>query len=172
MNEKNKIYILDTSVILSGKPIIFNDHKFVTTPGVSSEISSDDRDYQNFQYLKESGLEEYSPSDKSVKEIKKIILKTGDIDRLSSVDIGILALAFDLKKNDNLPVILTDDYSIQNVAEYLNLDYQGLNQLKITKKFKWICRCRGCGKKFNKNIRVCPICGTETKKTVSRIEDV
>jgi len=170
--KKLEIYILDTSAILSGKPLDFEDMQIVTTQGVSDELKPGGRDYQNFQFLREKGLVILAPSLKAMAKIKEIAVETGDIDRLSNTDLEILSLAYELKKDDKNSVILTDDFSIQNVAEYLKIRYEGINQSKITKKFKWTCRCQGCGKKFEDNIKVCPICGAETKKIVSSEENV
>ena len=69
-------------------------------------------------------------------------------------------------------IILTDDYSIQNVANNLNLKFQSFTQRGITKKFKWHYRCPGCGKRFRKSVKNCPICGTETRITLHSKEDI
>ncbi len=168
MNKKIKKYVLDTSAILSGKPIDLGDAKIVSTYRVSEELSPGGRDYQNFQYLKEKGLILLTPNKDSVDEVQKISKKTGDKSRLSKTDIEVLALALELKKQNNHEIIiLTDDYSIQNVANTLNLKFEAINQFGITKRFKWDCRCRGCGKKFKDSIKICPICGTETRNIVS-----
>jgi len=173
LNKKNKskIYILDTSIILSGKPISLDDGSLVTTPGVSNEITPGGKDYHNFQYLLELGLLIHSPSKKSIDKILETSSLTGDKGRLSETDTELLALAYELKKTDDKePVILTDDYSIQNIANHLEIKYQSINQKGITKRFKWTSRCRGCGKKFKEDISICPICGSEIKKTVSKQE--
>lgn len=170
--KKLEIYIIDTSAILSGKPLDFKNSKIVTTQGVSDELKPGGRYYRYFQFLKEKGLTILLPSSKSIKHIKNLIEKTGDLDRLSNADIEILSLAYELKKDNKEPVIFTDDFSIQNVAEYLKIRYENINQLKITKKFKWIYRCRGCGRTFKDNIKICPICGTETKKFVLDEESI
>ena len=168
MNKKPIKYVLDTSAILSGKPINLNDAEIVTTTGVLKELNPGGRDYQIFQYLKEKGLAILTPNKNAIDEIKKISIKTGDINRLSKIDIEILALVFDLSKDDKFEIILlTDDYSIQNVANSLNLKFETINQTGITKRFKWDYRCRGCGKIFKDSIKICPICGTETKSVVS-----
>lgn len=79
-----------------------------------------------------------------------------------------MALALDLSENDNNDVmILTDDYSIQNVASELKIKFETISQSGITKRFKWIYQCRGCGKKFKENISICPICGARTRDTIS-----
>jgi UPF0271 protein len=139
----------------------------VITPGISKELKSGGRDYRSFQFLLERGLSIQSPTRESTDKIKIISDKTGDTNRLSKTDIEILALALDISKDDEKePIILTDDYSIQNVAHVLNISFEAISQSGITKRFKWACRCRGCGKKFKENIKICPICGAETKTVI------
>ena len=168
-NKKSKILIIDTSALLSGKQMIFNNDQIVTTTGVSNELKPGGKDYQNFQYLLEKGLKILTPSDSSLDKIKKVSTKSGDIARLSKTDIEILALALDLKnKNQKEIIILTDDYSIQNVANILNIVFQSISQQGIKKRFKWVYCCRGCGKKFEEHIKVCPICGTEIRYKISK----
>ena len=165
--KKTKIFILDTSAVLSGKPIYLNNYTVVTPPTIYDEIKPGGRDYRSFQFLIERGLSIQSPSKDSSDKIKTISSITGDKNRLSKTDIEILALALDINKDEKKEVIiLTDDYSIQNVASYLNIKFETISQSGITKKFKWIYRCRGCGKKFKDNIKNCPICGAETKTVI------
>jgi hypothetical protein len=45
MRMKKQFFIIDTSAILSGKPIQLKDATLVTTPGVSNELSPGGRDY-------------------------------------------------------------------------------------------------------------------------------
>ncbi|KYK33557.1 MAG: nucleic acid-binding protein [Thermoplasmatales archaeon SG8-52-3] len=161
-------YIIDTSAIFSGKPIDLGESEIITTLKVSDEITAGGRDYQNFQYLKEKGLIILTPTKNVIKEVEKISNKTGDKNRLSDTDIELIALALELKrKGDSEIIILTDDYSIQNVANTLNLKFESINQAGITKRFKWGYRCRGCGKKFKDSIKICPICGAEIRSIVS-----
>ena len=166
-NKSSTNIILDTSAILSGKPIDFTNDKIITTNRIDEEIKPGGRDYQNYQFLKQKGLILQKPSNNSLKIIEDTSKKTGDYNRLSKIDKEILALAYDFFKNNQPQLILSDDYSIQNVAEFLNLKYESISQKGISKRFKWINRCRGCGKKFKDNISICPICGANTKKIVS-----
>jgi len=167
-NKKSKVVIIDTSAVLSGKPINFDDVIIVTTQSVSDELKPGGKDYQTFQFLREKGLIVNSPSRESIVKTRAISTRTGDIGRLSKTDIEILALALDFsKEKDKEPVILTDDYSIQNVANVLNIQFENISQQGIKKRFKWSYRCRGCGKKFEEYIKVCPICGAATKNMIS-----
>lgn len=172
LRKKTKIYILDTSAILSGKPINLDDGEILTTTGVSKEISPGGKDYFLFQVLLEKKLNIHSPSKDSIKKVNTISLETGDSTRLSDVDKEILALALDVKKQDKKPVIITDDYSIQNIAYTLKLDFIGISQQGITRKFKWIYQCRGCRKKFKENYKICPICGDKIKNIIFKKENL
>ena len=171
--KKTKIFILDTSAVLSGKPINLGESSIATTPSISNEITPGGRDYQLFQFLIDKGLSLQSPTKKSIDRIKAISGKTGDINRLSKTDIEILALALDFNENyEKEAIILSDDYSIQNVSHALKIKFESISQSGITKRFKWSYRCRGCGKKFKDNIKICPICGSEIKTVVSNKQNI
>jgi UPF0271 protein len=170
---KKKVFIIDTSAILSGKPINIRNASLMTTPGVSNEFSPGGRDFRTFELLQEIGLTIHIPSKKAIDSVKKIAQETGDDRRLSIADIEIVALALDINKKPNHEaVILSDDYSIQNVASTLDIKFQGFLQKEITKKFKWISRCPGCGKQFNEIKKICPICGTSTKSSPLHKKDL
>jgi len=166
LKKKTKIYILDTSAILSGKQIDLDDAEILTTTGVTKEINPGGKDYFLFQVLLEKKLNIHSPSKNSIKKIDNKSLETGDSNRLSNVDKEILALALDVINEGKKPIIITDDYSIQNIANNLKIEFIGINQQGITRKFKWIYQCIGCGKKFKENIQVCPICGDKTRNII------
>jgi UPF0271 protein len=170
---KKQVFIIDTSAILSGKPICFNNVSIVTTPAVSNELNPGGRDFRKFELLKETGLAIYAPSKEAINRAKKTAQETGDDTRLSFADIEIVALAIDINKEpDQEAKILTDDYSIQNVASILHIKFQGFSQNGITKKFKWVSRCPGCGKQFNEIKKICPICGTSTKSSLLHKKDL
>ena len=172
-DRKPKILIVDTSAILSGKPLDFKDFKIVTAPGIKKELKPGGRDYRSFEFLIEKGLTIYSPSKESIKKMNGMSKKTGDIGRLSETDLEILAIAFEIKERDiEEPIILTDDYSIQNVAQTYNIRFETISQKGITKRFKWNFICRGCGKKFKDNIKFCPICGAQIKNVVTGKKDI
>ena len=164
---QKKIFIIDTSILLSGKPLSL-DGELYTTPKVEAEFSPGGRFYRIFQFLLELGLQILSPPREMIEIVRKIVLKTGD--RLSDADIEVLALALYFKEKGFPVIILTDDYGIQNTAHELGIKYQGLNQKGITKKFKWIWRCQGCSKIFMERIDVCPICGSKLKPILYEIK--
>ena len=90
----------------------------------------------------------------SMDAVKAAAKKSGDIGRLSDVDVTVIALALDLEG-----IILTDDYSIQNVAKIMGIEYRPVGMKGIKKVEKWNYQCTGCKKWFKENSPECPICG-------------
>lgn len=156
-----KVFVIDTSAILSGKQFDDSDVFLITSSLVANELSEGGRDFRRFEYLRAKGLEIHDPSKKSVNFIEKIARNKGEDQRLSKADIQILALAVDVRDQWEKPVvILSDDYSIQNIAAFIDIDFASLNQKGITKKFKWVRQCLGCGKIISKSVDACPFCGS------------
>jgi UPF0271 protein len=94
----------------------------------------------------------------SVTLVRDAAKKSGDIGRLSDVDISVIALALDLGGT-----VLTDDYSIQNVSRILGVGYKPVGTPGIRKVEKWNYRCNGCGKWFKENVTECPVCGHSSR---------
>ncbi|HEC82197.1 MAG TPA: NOB1 family endonuclease [Thermoplasmatales archaeon] len=161
------VFVLDTSAVLSGKPIVLFDEEMVTVPSVEKETAKDEEDHRIFRYLVERGLKVFIPSRESVKVVEKAAEKSGDSNRLSKVDKELLALAVDFKKKDEV-CLLTDDYSMQNVAELLGIKYEGVSQRGISKRFVWVYRCMGCKKVFKEYMSSCPVCGSPLKMVVKK----
>jgi endoribonuclease Nob1 len=170
---KKKVFIIDTSAILSGKPINIDTASLVTTPGVSDELRPGGRDFRTFELLKELGLTIHLPSKESIDTVKKTAQESGDDRRLSVADIEVVALALDVNREpEKEATILSDDYSIQNIASELHIKFEGFMHKGITKKFKWVSRCPGCGKQFNEMKKICPICGTSTRSSLLHKKDL
>ena len=70
-----------------------------------------------------------TPTQISLKEVLRQGQDAGDRDVLSQADLNVLALALDLHKDGKNPVVVSDDYAIQNVAEGIGLSYQSLATL-------------------------------------------
>jgi UPF0271 protein len=151
-----KGYVLDTSVLYYGKdlPAAFEP---VITPGVARELSRQGMS-QRLELLMATRVRVSSPSEKSLRRVKEESEMTGDSRRLSDTDKDLLALALDLGYE-----LMTDDYSIQNVARSMGIPVRGMDQKGITELFEWQAKCKGCGKLFPADVRVCDVCGSETR---------
>ena len=150
-------HILDTSALFAMQDL---PPEPVTTPGVISELRK--YDDPRLRYW-EDRLIVSEPSSASMERVERAAADTGDDARLSPVDMEVLALAM-----DQSGVILTDDYSIQNLARVLGLDYRAVGFKGIKEVVTWKYRCRGCGRTFDKNMPDCPICGSALRSVRSR----
>jgi len=147
-----RIYVLDSTAIFQRKAVY---EEMVTVPEVVSEIL----DENSSLYLSVKGLRVESASQKNLRLVMEVSAKTGDIYRLSETDMKVIAKALDEREKGRKVVLVTDDYSIQNVALALGIEFEGVIQQGISKALRWMRVCRGCGRKIDSEI--CPICGCE-----------
>ena len=148
-----KVYVIDSSVIFLKKA---QYDAMVTIPEVVDEI----KDENSRLYLSLLDLKVEEASKESIEKVVKVAKRTGDIYKLSDTDIKLLAKTLDEIEKGNDAVLVTDDYSIQNVAMFLGLKIENIIQPTISKAFKWIKVCKGCGRRVEGDI--CPVCGSET----------
>jgi len=151
-----KGYVLDTSVLYYGKDLP-QGFECVITPGVVRELDKEGMSAR-LELLMATRVRVSSPSDRSLRKVSEESEKTGDSRRLSEADKELLALALDLGYE-----LITDDYSIQNLARAMGIPARGFDQKGITEVFEWQAKCKGCGKLFPADVRVCDVCGTETR---------
>jgi UPF0271 protein len=106
-----------------------------------------------------------TPSKASLSEVSDKARMLGDKIVLSGTDTSLLALALDLSRESKTPVIVSDDYAVQNVAESLKLSYQSLATLGIREKFNWVFYCPACFRRYTTlDTKECPVCGTKLKR--------
>ena len=162
-----KIDVFDTSAFINH--LTTNGHIF-TTESVIREVKSS----ISKLYLSSINYFIRRPYSKTIEAIKKVAKKLGDLDKLSLTDIEILALAFELKKEGNDVTLYSDDYSIQNVASFLQIKFSPIVQPKIKKKIQWKKVCTSCKKEYpytyEKNY--CLICGGKLKRVPSKVKNV
>jgi UPF0271 protein len=147
-------YVLDASALLSGKPLP-PATDCSTPPSVADEVVKG-RAGNAASYLLEAGLEVVTPSAASAIKVAEASAKTGDSSRVSMQDMDALALALDTGAT-----LLTDDYSMQNLATVLGVRYQAISQRGIAHVWTWERRCRGCKKEWPEGVKECPDCGSE-----------
>lgn len=150
-------FVLDTSALYEGKPLPDGDDiEFFTTPHCAEEMRR--KVVPNIDFLLESRILVISPSEESLNLVDETAKMLGESDRLSPEDKSAIALAID--KN---AVLLTDDYSMQNLCKALNIDYFSTWTDGIREVWRWEYRCTGCGRYFSKKQDVCPVCGSPLK---------
>jgi len=115
-------------------------------------------------------LKVQQPTPEAKAQIDSISAELGDSSRLSHTDRDLLALCLDLNTNRSSCTLVSDDYTVQNVAEHLSIPYRTLTTHGIRYKFNWLLYCPACGKTYHPNYKekVCVVCGTPLKRKVSK----
>jgi UPF0271 protein len=154
-----RTYVLDASAFIYGVQVSGTTY---TVPEVTRELRSSEAEVALQESLKE-GLKIESPLKKEVALVTEKAKSTGDYLRLSQADIDLLAKAHEVGGT-----LVTDDYSIQNVATRLGIETQQIQQARIKRVLKWRRRCVGCGRVYESET-ICPVCGSDVKlKPITR----
>lgn len=149
----SQVYVLDTSAIYSATDYPA-DIVLYSTPQVVRELR---RVYKSerAELFIESRLRIVQPMRGSIEKITKKARETGDIARLSPTDIEVLSLAAQLHA-----VLVTEDYSMQNIAEASGIRFKSLYLPPIKDYVEWELKCVSCGAVSNeKDAHECRICG-------------
>jgi UPF0271 protein len=134
---------------------------------VEVELASGSLPWVRFKTAVENGkLKLRVPKTEFLDRVRESSRDVGDMLLLSDVDLQVLALALELKSAANEPLIVTDDYSIQNVANQLGLEFASLMTFGIRFRLHWIRYCPACRRKYPPDYRhrKCEVCGTELKR--------
>ena len=163
--------VLDTSAFVAGFDPFSVSEDQVTVPKVEEEIKSNSMSWVRFKTAVENGkVKIKAPSEEHWNKVKASAKKVGDSFFLSETDLQILALASELKAEGYTPQIVTDDYSIQNVATQLGIEFVSLATFGISRLLEWVRYCPACHRKYpaDYNSTKCEVCGTELKRKPRR----
>lgn len=174
--DKCRVIVLDTSAFLAGFDPFSSSEELVTVPKVEEEIKRNQAIITRFRTAIESSkLKVRTPSSQFLVAAKDTASRLGDSYLLSETDIQLLALAIELKAEGVLPQLITDDYSIQNVATQAGIEFRALATFGIKRVLEWIRYCPACHKEYSANClsKECLVCGTQLKRKPKRaIKDV
>ena len=161
-----KVLVLDTSAFIMGLDPLGLEDETYSVPDVAEELRTQTGPSYRLSISSSSGkMKIKAPTGESLLEVTDHARLLGDRLVLSKADASILALAVDLKKAGKTPIIVSDDYAIQNVAEGMGIGYQSLSSLGIRQKYKWAYYCPACSKRYvNGDVQVCGVCGTKLKR--------
>ena len=156
---ENKVPVLDTAALIT-KIILQIPTKQYTVAEVLEEVR-DEESRKALRIALETGkLAVVKPSDKSLRKVREVAGKIGELANLSKTDLAVVALALDFKNRGLEPVIYTDDYSLQNLAKSLGIRFHPIRTRGIVKKRKYMVYCPACGYvASSENESVCPRCG-------------
>jgi len=165
--KERKAIILDTSAFIAGfDPFSVEDEQY-SVPMVRKELSEGSLQSLRFDTAVQRGrLKVLEPDPSFMRKAKELSKEAGDTRFLSEADLQILALAMQLKESGFNSVIITDDYSIQNVAEKMGVNFASLATLGIRFYLDWLLYCPACHRKYPPDYRFkqCEVCGTALKR--------
>ncbi len=111
-------------------------------PKVEEEIRRNSMVKMRLETAIESGkLKVLAPTQEAQDSAEASACKVGDSFNLSETDKQLLALAIQLKTEGYTPQIVTDDYSIQNVATKMGIEFLALATFGIKRLLEWIRYC-------------------------------
>jgi UPF0271 protein len=167
----DRVMVLDTSAFLAGFDPFSVSENQATVPRVKEEIRTNSMSWVRFKTAVENGkLKVKAPSEEYWNKVKVSANSVGDSFFLSETDLQILALALELKAEGCTPQIVTDDYSIQNVATRIGIDFVSLATFGIRRLFEWVRYCPACHREYpaDYNSTKCAVCGTALKRKPRR----
>lgn len=169
MDEKRTL-VLDTSAFIAGYEPARDIGEHYTVVEVLEEIRESIARLRLQAALDSGNLRVKKPWKRSREEVVRVAEEVGDLAALSPADISILALALQLKGVHRDLVLISEDYSVQNVADRLGIRYVSLATMGISHRIVWVTYCPGCRRTYGKLVPggVCPICGTRLKRKPMR----
>ena len=138
---------------------------------MEEEIRTNSMTWVRFKAATENGkVTLKSPAQEAVEKVEECAIEVGDSFYLSETDKQVLALALDLKNSGFIPQIVTDDYSIQNVAKRLGIEFTSLATFGIRRLLEWMRYCPACHREYAANCASteCLVCGTALKRKPRR----
>ena len=166
-NACKRVVVLDTSAFVAGfDSFSFGEEQF-TVPKVDEEIRRNSMVKMRLEIAIESGkLKVKTPAQEFSTKTEVSANKIGDSFKLSETDKQLLALALEFKDDGYEVQIVTDDYSIQNVAVQMGIEFLSLATLGIKRLLEWVRYCPACYKEYpaDSKFRECLVCGTELKR--------
>jgi UPF0271 protein len=164
---EKKIVVLDTSAFVAGfDPFSINEEQY-TVPMVREEIRENSIAWIRFKTAVDNGkIKVVTPDTAFLDRVKTSAAAVGDTVFLSEADVQVLALALGLKTEGYSTLVVTDDYSMQNVANQMNVQFTSLATFGIRFRLQWMRYCPACHKKYppDHKFKTCQICGTELKR--------
>jgi UPF0271 protein len=159
--------VLDTSAFLAGFDPLSISEDQATVPKVKEEIRANSMTWVRFKTAVENGkLKVKTPSEEFLNKAKTSAITVGDSFFLSETDKQLLALALELKAAGYSPQIVSDDYSIQNVATKMGIEFTALATFGIHRLIEWVRYCPACHREYAADYGAtsCTVCGTKLKR--------
>jgi UPF0271 protein len=159
-----KALVLDSSALIQGfSP---GSESAYTVDAVLDELKEELTRLRVESQVASGSIIVRGPSERYIAAVAEEARRRGEDTALSAADAMVLSLALQLRDEGLDPVIVSDDYAVQNMAEHLGLGYRSLAVGGIRRRFRWVTYCPGCRRRFEgpQPDGVCPVCGTALKR--------
>lgn len=161
------VVLLDTSAFIMGYEASDVDAEHYTVSSVREELWNGGLPRLRLDTaLRTRKLRMLTPKSQYVAEVETTAVELGEMAALSHTDKELLALGLQLRAEGKKPIVVSDDYSVQNLADRLNLRHRSLATPGIKRRFEWAIYCPGCYQTFRRPQPggLCPTCGTKLKR--------
>jgi len=160
--EKKVILVFDTAGFLAKYHLYVSakNIEIYTVPRVLEEV----KDRESLNAL-EAGLvvgrvKVFKPSQSSKKSVAEKAKAIGEYISLTETDLEVAALAYELKSMHEV-VVITDDYSLQNLLLSLGIPFKPLRTYGVKELRTYLVYCKNCGYVSPSGEELlCPICGS------------
>ena len=165
MKTKNAL-IRDATAIIQGYEHPDSMIRIYTVPQVVNEIRDTIPKLRLEAWINAGKITVMEPDTQHVEDIESETRKMGESRNLSTPDKMVLALALQLKTDEGEPMIVSDDYSVQNMASKLGIKYISIAVKGIKRRIEWEIYCPGCRRRYDRpqSEGICPVCGTALKR--------
>ncbi len=162
--KKDKVVVLDATAFYAGIPLSSSSSiQYYTTTTVLNEVKHIKQSIDAMDLLVKTGkLVVVDPRQEYIEEARAYAKKLGEDDDLSDADISIIALALMLQSSHEVTIV-SDDYSIANVAMAIGLNISYTMNKGIRYSGKWVRYCKVCRITYNDARKVCRVCGNELR---------
>ncbi len=166
-----RVYVLDTTAFIAKLPLYApQDYEMYTTTLVLREVRDKDSLTGLNIILSVNRVQVIDPGEEYIRRMKTEAAKYGLHSVLSETDISVLALATRIKEETGREVVIvTDDYTVQNMAKLIGLEFMALRTRGIRRVSRYVAQCPACG--YVSTIpgeSECPICGTRLRKVLRK----
>lgn len=174
MEEKSKkCVVVDANALLMNNALQYlKNYCCFTVPEVIDEIKTIKHRVCIEVLLDLKVLSIISPNREHLERVLEAARRSGDISSLSKTDLKILALAFQLQEQGCDPLLMTDDYTVQNLASHLKIRWRNVRVDAIKKRIRWCYRCTACDEVYNEYLEECRVCGHKVKREIAGYEEL
>jgi UPF0271 protein len=167
-----RVVVLDTSAFFMGYDPSAVDAEHYTTPSVADELREGSIGATRLvTAVNADRLTVRAPMSETLATVHRVSHRLGDRRHLSRTDCAILALTLELQQHGREPILVSDDYAVQNVAAHLDLVYAALTARGIRYRFRWVSSCPVCKRRYPPDYTgaTCEVCGARlTRRVVKR----